>query len=62
MKAIYFDESDPLGVKFLVKDIPSELAEQAELQREALVEALSDFDDLVANKFVFIVTVVAVHQ
>tara|TARA_B100001123_G_scaffold389325_1_gene466004 strand:+ start:18110 stop:20263 length:2154 start_codon:yes stop_codon:yes gene_type:complete len=51
MMAIYFDESAPLGVKYEVRDIPSELTEQARLQREALVEALSDFDDLVANKF-----------
>ena len=51
MKAVYFDESDPLGVKFEVKDIPAELKEQADSYREALIEALSDFDDAIADKF-----------
>jgi elongation factor G len=51
MKAIFFDESDPLGVKFDVRDIPAELVEKAESHREALLEAISDFDDIVAEKY-----------
>lgn len=51
MKAIYFDESDALGVKFDIKDIPAELVEKAEEHREALIEAVSDFDDIVAEKY-----------
>jgi elongation factor G len=51
MNAIYFDESDALGVKFDIREIPSDLKEQAETYREALLEALSDFDDVVAEKY-----------
>lgn len=51
MKAVYFDESDELGVKVDVRDIPAELQEDAESRREALIEAISDFDDLVAEKY-----------
>lgn len=51
MKAIYFDESDPLGVKFDIQEIPAELRNDADSHREALVEAISDFDDVVAEKY-----------
>jgi len=51
MKAIYFDEADLLGVKFDVREIPTELLTHAESLREALVEAVSDFDDVVAEKY-----------
>ena len=51
MNAIYFDESDSLGVNFDIREIPTELMEQAESFREALLEALSDFDDVVAEKY-----------
>ncbi|MCZ6672404.1 MAG: elongation factor G [Verrucomicrobia bacterium] len=51
MKAVFFDESDPLGVKFDVKEIPADRLEQAQFYRESLVEALSDHDDVIAGKF-----------
>lgn len=51
MNAIFFDESDPLGVKFDIRDIPSNMAEKAENHRESLIEAISDFDDVVAEKY-----------
>ncbi len=51
MKAYYFDESDPLGVKFDVREIPVELWDEATTYRETLVEAISDFDDEIAEKF-----------
>ncbi|MDA0346158.1 MAG: elongation factor G [Verrucomicrobia bacterium] len=51
MNAIYFDESDSLGVSFDVREIPADLKQQAESYREALLEALSDFDDVVAEKY-----------
>ena len=53
MKAYYFDKSDPLGVNFHVRDIPEELQEEASAYREALVEAVSDYDDAIAEKFLF---------
>lgn len=51
MNAIYFDESDPLGVRFDVREIPSAFVQQAESHREALIEALSDHDDVIADKY-----------
>ncbi len=40
---IWHDET--LGAEFDVSEIPEELREEAELHREALIEALTDFDD-----------------
>ena len=51
MKAYYFDKSDPLGVNFHVREIPEELREEANAYREALIEAVADFDDEIAEKF-----------
>lgn len=51
MNAIIFDESDPLGVNFDIRVIPSNLADDAKSYREALIEAISDFDDVVAEKY-----------
>jgi elongation factor G len=51
MNAVYFDESDALGVSFEIRKIPTDLREQAERYRETLLEALSDFDDVVAEKY-----------
>ncbi len=51
MQAYVYDESDPLGVKYDIVEIPAELKEQAEKYREALVEAASDFDDAIAEKY-----------
>ncbi len=50
--AIYFDESDPMGVKFEEGDIPVELADDAASYRESLIEAISDFDDNIAEKYI----------
>ncbi len=51
MKACVYDQSDESGVKFDFVDIPSELQAQAEEYREALIEAVSDFDDDIAEKY-----------
>ena len=51
MVAYIYDESDASGVRFSVEDIPSELLDQANEYRESLVEAVSDFDDDIANKY-----------
>ncbi|MEX2382344.1 MAG: elongation factor G, partial [Opitutales bacterium] len=51
MDAYSYDESDPLGVKFEVKEIPAEMKEDAEQYRDALLEAISDFDDVIAEKY-----------
>jgi elongation factor G len=50
MKAIYFP-SENLGIKIDVREIPADLVDVANAGREQLVEALSDFDDVLADKF-----------
>ena len=51
MKACIYDQSDESGVKFDYVEIPSELQDQAEEYRESLIEAVSDFDDGIAEKY-----------
>jgi elongation factor G len=51
MVAYIYDETDETGVRFTVEDIPSDLIELADQYRESLLEAVSDFDDDFANKF-----------
>lgn len=51
MVAYVYDEADASGVKFDVVEIPAEYQEQAEEYRAALIEALADFDDEFAEKY-----------
>jgi elongation factor G len=51
MVAYIYDESDPSGVRFDTVDIPSDLSDKAEQQRESLIEAVCDFDDDLASKY-----------
>lgn len=51
MKACIYDQTDESGVKFDYVEIPSELQDQAEEYRESLIEAVSDFDDEIAEKY-----------
>ena len=51
MVAYIYDETDETGVRFTVEDIPSDLTELADQYRESLLEAVSDFDDDFANKY-----------
>ena len=51
MVAYIYDESDPSGVRFDTVDIPSGQIDQANEYRESLIEALSDFDDDLAAKY-----------
>ncbi|MBT7650234.1 MAG: elongation factor G [Opitutae bacterium] len=51
MVAYVYDESDASGVRFTVEEIPSDMEELATDYRESLIEAISDFDDDIANKF-----------
>jgi elongation factor G len=51
MVAYVYDESDTSGVRFTVEDIPSDMEDLASDYRESLIEAISDFDDDIANKF-----------
>ncbi len=51
MKALLYDQTDPLGVKFEVMDIPADYREEAAGYREKLIEALADFDDGLADAY-----------
>ena len=51
MVAYIYDETDESGVKFDTVDIPEEYIDQAKEYREALIEAISDFDDEIATKY-----------
>ena len=51
MVAYIYDDSDESGVRFTVEDIPDDLKELADEYREALLEAVSDFSDDIANKY-----------
>ncbi len=49
-KALYWDD-ESLGAEFRSSEIPSDMAEAAELARDQLVERLADFDDEVMARY-----------
>jgi elongation factor G len=50
--AYIFDETtDPLGMTPVTSPIPAEYAAQAKEYRDHLIEAVSDFDDVIAEKY-----------
>lgn len=49
--AYVYDETDPGGVKYDVVEIPADLKDKAAEYREALIEAVADFDDELAEKY-----------
>jgi len=51
MVAYLYDDSDESGVRFDTVEIPEDQQDQANQYRESLIEALSDFDDDLANKY-----------
>jgi len=51
MEAYIYDESDPAGVKFDTVEIPGDYLDRAKELREKLIEAVADFDDDLAMKF-----------
>lgn len=48
---VFGDDEDELGLKPRTSEIPAEYAEQAQEYREKLIEAISDFDDVIAEKY-----------
>lgn len=50
MKALYFP-ADSMGSKVEVREISGDLQDEASLYRDELIEHLSDYDDLLAEKF-----------
>lgn len=51
MHACIYDKTDVLGERFKVVEVPEEYREQAEKYRESLIEALADYDDELAEKY-----------
>ncbi len=51
MVAYIYDESDPSGVRFDTVDIPADQLDDANAYRESLIEAVCDFDDDLAAKY-----------
>lgn len=49
--AYVYDDTDESGVKFDTVDIPADYQDQASQYRESLIEAVSDFDDDIASKY-----------
>jgi elongation factor G len=49
MKAVFFDGDN--GENIRREEIPAEYLEEAKKRRHAIIEALSDFDDTIAEKF-----------
>ena len=50
MKAFFYDD-ETLGAKYVEGDIPAECLEQAKEYREKMIEAISDVDEKVMEKF-----------
>lgn len=50
MKAIVWDD-EAKGANYSVIDIPENLQDEANLMREQMIEAIADFDDEIANKY-----------
>jgi elongation factor G len=48
---IFDDTTDPLGMNPVTAAIPAEYAAQAKEYRDKLIEAVSDFDDVIAEKY-----------
>jgi elongation factor G len=51
MVSYIYDETDDSGVRFDTVAIPDDYADQAAEYRESLIEAVSDFDDEIATKY-----------
>jgi len=51
LKAFKFDESDKLGVNVIACEIPGDMQPEVESMRESLIEAVADFDDDLAEKY-----------
>ena len=50
--AYIFDETkDPLGMSPITSEIPADMKDQAKEYRDKLIEAVSDFDDVIAEKY-----------
>jgi len=51
MKAYIYDESDESGMAFNEVDVPADMQDDAQSYRDALIEAIADHDDVLAEKY-----------
>ena len=51
MCAYVYDEKDPQGMKFNTVEIPADMLADAKKYHESLIEAVADFDDVLAEKY-----------
>ena len=49
--AYVYDDSDPKGMRYTVTDVPADMKADYDKYREGLIEAVSDFDDTIAEKY-----------
>lgn len=49
--AYVYDDSDPKGMRYSVTDVPADMKADYDKYREGLIEAVSDFDDTIAEKY-----------
>ena len=50
-RSLFDDTTDALGMNPVTKEIPAEYKAQAKEYREKLIEAVCDFDDVIAEKY-----------
>ncbi len=49
--AYVYDETDPKGMRYTVTEVPADMKADYDKYREGLIEAVSDFDDTIAEKY-----------
>ncbi len=52
MRALMWDESSAHGESWSVNDVPEDLIGEAEKRRQELVDVLSEFDDVITEKYI----------
>ncbi|MBT7866216.1 MAG: elongation factor G, partial [Opitutales bacterium] len=51
LKAFQFDQQDEMGINVIECEIPGDMAREVADLRESLIEAVADYDDVVADKY-----------
>ncbi len=49
--AYVYDETDPKGMRYTITEVPADMKADYDKYREGLIEAVSDFDDTIAEKY-----------
>ena len=51
LKAFQFDQNDAMGINVIECEIPGDMTREVTELRESLIEAVADYDDVVADKY-----------